>query len=770
MRLKTVWLTSCNKMKPIIKIGLILLLFVCVGLLNVSGSTQQFDDESDWLFQKAWENIFWDTELFEKATKGLEKKIKNSQSVLPKLLYLKATRLALDGRTFVSDSIFNESLRLAIQFHDTDLVILTKLEIANSVYNQGGYDSAFSIFTACLNDCYSTKRTEYLSTVYQHIGKYYHTIGQSDKSLINYQLAESWAKTFGQPDKMASIMNNLGNHYESLGNYQKSLDYYLKSLQMQHQFKDKVVYGTTYNHLGSLYLTIGEYEKAIDFFIKSLSIRQSIQYTEGIGKSMKNIGEYFEEIANLDSATVYYKNALAVFNSTNYRKGKNKMLVNLGRMSQKNGNYRQGLNYLLTAIRSTEEVGYDKGSISASFYIGQLYNLTDNSDSAIFFLDYCISRSTEVEYIEYLNKAHWEKYLIYKKLNNSDLALLELEKFQISRELLFNEKQNKYIARLQVEHDIATKSKENELLKNQNELKEQLLQKKKTQMAQLVFIVVLTGVLIVVLILLFLDKQKANLKLISLNKQIIEQNNTLEKLNKELQYSNNQKDRFFSIIAHELRNPLWWFRNMTEILNKSFDQLKPELIKKSLKSIEESAQNAFHLTDNLLQWSRNALNRIETAPRRVVVKSLVDKTLTLLKASADYKGITIKEKVPSHLTAFIDEELFNTVLRNLLSNALKYTPEKGTITIIAKDIEPYIEIQVSDNGIGINSENQTRLFDDEQAFTTLGISNEKGSGIGLILCKEFVLRNGGQISVESEPEKGTTFTFTIPKYEPFSKN
>ncbi|HRW97779.1 MAG TPA: hybrid sensor histidine kinase/response regulator, partial [Bacteroidales bacterium] len=225
---------------------------------------------------------------------------------------------------------------------------------------------------------------------------------------------------------------------------------------------------------------------------------------------------------------------------------------------------------------------------------------------------------------------------------------------------------------------------------------------------------------------------------------------------------NATKDKFFSIIAHDLRNPFSSIMGFSEILKDEAESLSIGDIKNYAGMINTAAGQTYRLLENLLEWANMQQGKISFNPKLLVLKEMAIDILETITDTAAMKQISVVSHIPGNLIVRADEEMLRTVLRNLLNNALKFTPAGGTIELLAKKNETGVEVLVKDTGVGISSENLEKLFDVGTSYTTRGTNNEKGTGLGLILCREFVERHGGRISVTSKPGEGSTFTFTLP--------
>ncbi len=231
---------------------------------------------------------------------------------------------------------------------------------------------------------------------------------------------------------------------------------------------------------------------------------------------------------------------------------------------------------------------------------------------------------------------------------------------------------------------------------------------------------------------------------------------------KKLKELNEQKDKFFSILAHDLRTPFSGFVGISDIMSKEIDTMSINEIKDLSKTLNSASTATLKLLEDLLEWSRVQTNRIQYNPETVNLEQLIKKSVDVMTSTASGKGLNIRIQVNPDTDVLCDTNMIYNVLRNLISNSIKFTNNGGTITIKAKDNGTFTQVSVSDNGVGIQEKDIKDLFRIDKSFTTPGTNNEKGTGLGLILCKEFVEKNKGEIWVESSPGKGSTFNFSIP--------
>jgi PAS domain S-box-containing protein len=230
----------------------------------------------------------------------------------------------------------------------------------------------------------------------------------------------------------------------------------------------------------------------------------------------------------------------------------------------------------------------------------------------------------------------------------------------------------------------------------------------------------------------------------------------------ELKELNDAKDKFFSIIAHDLRSPFNGLLGFSKVLSDEFEDLTKDEVKEYISYVYSSAKNVFNLIENLLQWSRIQTGRMEYQPIRIDLHELVFKIVNLFTTVAIEKHITLRNNVPITAVVKADQNMLNSIIQNLVANALKFTNSGGNVSISYEFTDNFHKIIVEDDGIGISKENQKKLFRIDSHYSTVGTSNEEGTGLGLVLCNELAIQNGGHIHVESDINKGSKFTISFP--------
>ncbi len=247
--------------------------------------------------------------------------------------------------------------------------------------------------------------------------------------------------------------------------------------------------------------------------------------------------------------------------------------------------------------------------------------------------------------------------------------------------------------------------------------------------------------------------------------ELAESQDKLKIANTDLEKSNKEKDKFFSIIAHDLKSPLSSLSALLQMIQDERDTMSDEEKHEILGLLLNNSKHVYGLLENLLDWSRVQRKAIQFKPIKILAKDTAEETVQLLEAQAANKSISLANEIDPNVAIHADYMMYSTLIRNLVSNAIKFTPEGGHIKINSEKHADFIRFNIIDNGVGMDAATQAKLFKIDEHITSVGTNNERGTGLGLILCQEFVVLHKGEIGVASEQGKGSVFYFTLPLYK-----
>lgn len=666
---------------------------------------------------------------------------------LAKSTFILGINYYIKGNTDKAIEYLKSSSRLAKQVNDDSLYLLSLMYIGEYHYNNGEYDTSYRYFKRV--EQLSRNQHAYVFTFTQlYLSKYYYSTGQTKKSELYNTIADSLATIYKFKDLKVMVYNKIGKDYETLGDYAVALQYYNLAFDIAIGLKNNVLIGTTYNHLANIYQEIGYYEQALLYNHYAIECRKKIQYKEGMAKSYKNIAQVLIELNRQDEALIMLGNSKVLCEETGYTKGYIKALTGIGSIYRQKQNYDSAYFYLSTAIDYSNRINYAKGKIIAFSEKALTFLQNLQYDSAAYFFKKSMLWSEKMEIKEVAKKNHWGMYSIFMHSKNFEQALYHYTEYARLNDYFLKKELNKAILQQKIAFEIEKKNKQNAYLYKENELKDLVIQNKNRTIILFIGLIMLLITLSISLYLIIINKRRSNKQLIALNKE-------LNKVNRE-------KDKFFAIIAHELRNPLWWFRNMSGLLNENFDTLPREKMHHVIQSLDESAKVSYHLCDNLLNWSRTKLNRVSAQPISINLLSIINENLKHISPVVSDKKIKISNNVDSEIMVYADKEQFSTIVRNVLSNALKYTPANGQISITAKIEDQSTHLVIQDTGIGMNDKTLKSIAENKMPFATMGLMGEKGSGLGLALCQEFTKLNHGEFKISSKENQGTCIEICFP--------
>ncbi len=637
----------------------------------------------------------------------------------------------------------------------------TKLNIGELLYNWAQYDNALIRFNEVLK--ISQQKHYYTIEIkaLNYIGKYYHSKGNFKESYTFYQKCYQLAQSIGDTIAIISVQNKIGKHFETIGKFAEALEYYLMSERMVFDTGNCIEMGTTYNSLGNMYDELNEYDKALLFHRKALNSRRKIHYREGVAKSLNNIGEVLVEINQLENAFDHFTQSLTICKEVGYVKGEVKGVQNQGVVKFKMNENKESIQKFFEALKLSKQIGYEKGVLHAYHMLALVYNRINQFTKALEMAHKGLELAIDENVLTSVSEFNLIISDALTKKGDYKRALEYYKDYTKVNDDIVNLKSVNKIAELKTQYNQSLKIRENEVLKKDNEIQTLMINRKNQFIIFVVIVLFLLSALSIIVYNRFLNKKKANIELLELNNSIQIKNSELDAVNKKLRKSKDQQLKLFSIISHELRNPIYWFRNLIQMLTIRIDTLDKDMIFKSLNSLNESATNTFHLMDNLLNWSKSQLGNIQYVPETMNISCIIKENVKLIAQYAECKNITVNYIGGEDIEVRVDKAMIKTVLRNLLSNAIKFTPYNGQIEIKVTKNCAKVQIQISDNGVGMEAEAIDRILNSSGIEFMPSTDKETGNGLGLTLSKEFIERNGGTLEIESELGCGSVFKFDV---------
>lgn len=542
--------------------------------------------------------------------------------------------------------------------------------------------------------------------------------------------------------------------FEEVDNYEKSLQFLEDALELSSTIADAGIHILVLNELGKLNATMNEPEEALKNFQEVLALEEKANQPGIKADALFNMARLYGKSGELEKSVVFHKRALAVWRSLRNRLQEARLLNEIGGVyEQMNKADRALANY--TAAREVFEMVNDNGGIAESYNnIGVLFYKQNKIDEAIENLEKALSSGHSTPIKDQTSKSFEYLSFCYKAKNDFQKALKYKEEFVMMNDMLQKEESDRLLLEVQNRYLLDKQDSQIKRLDTIRKEREREIEEQRRTRNFLVGLIGLGGVVVVLILYLYALKRKSNMQLKAAHAKV-------ELQNVELQNLNATKDKFFSILGHDLKSPLNSLSSFSNLLINYFDSLSKEEIQTLAKDLDKSLKNLYSLLDNLLEWARSQTGNINFAPEQFDVITVLSDNKELLSGQAANKEITLVQEQTTPLLVSAHKPSIATVVRNLVSNAIKFTPKGGQVKIQAVLQEHEVIVSIADTGVGMSESIINGLFRIDSKHSTLGTANEKGTGLGLVLCKDFVEKNGGKLWVESTEGKGTTFYFSV---------
>jgi len=548
-----------------------------------------------------------------------------------------------------------------------------------------------------------------ISDCFREMGYTLAMLGNYQKSLDSYTTALGISSRMDDLTSMAIDLNALGKIYEMWRQYDKALDFFMQSLDIARNTNNLNQVALRQASIASIYKSNGEYELALDWLNKSLDLEIQLGNEVRKGYRLDQMGEIYTLLGQLEKAEGYLLRALGIFRN-------NKVLT-------------------------SESIALNHLAVN--------YRERNNHEEAIAFYTQSLELANKTVFDNMKQKNHRELSEVYAQTGNFQAALDHYKEYVALKDTAYNETARQQLLDFQVRYETEQKEKELALV-NQQKLEQELQLNFARQ--QRIIMAAISIILLISLTALygrFRIKKLAQARLAAANEQLTVLNQT--------------KSKFFTILAHDLKNPIYAFRNISEAVHDNLHELDKVELSYYTGELKNTSKKLSLFLDELLKWAASLTGRMKPEKELIAVKPMVNELIELYRGMAENKKIDLKFDIHEQHTLFADRNMVHTLLRNLISNAIKFTPGNGSISITSREEKSHLMIDVTDTGIGMSADDTKKLFQLDQDTSKIGQSHEKGMGMGLILCKEFAEKNDGSISVFSQPGKGSTFTVTLPK-------
>lgn len=687
-----------------------------------------------------------------------------------------------------SSVYFNEqALKIATAINDHERTARTYKYMGIAAWVTGNYSEAEAHYNESLrryDSIYKFKLCTDTAMInlgkagcHMNLGTLFMDKGNFALAINNFEKAERYFSSLNNKEGLYMCKANLGNMNRKLGNLVKSLEYFQEALTMAELIKDTIGIAGCQINIGIIHNDLDNKKMAIEYYEQALDNFEAMSSYRGISACLTNIGLIYDDMDSVANALKYYNKALDISQQMGDRKNLTSIYSSIALIHVRKEDYKEAERYFRLSLAIDEQMD-DKISLAETLLnLAGLGLKSGNYKESLNFAKRSLSIGIETGALPRQAEAYELLAQLHEARKDPAAALEFYKQFVIIKDSILNKEMHMQLSEIEGKYQNEKKQLEIANLQNIKALQQSELKQKDIRLHNqtLVIVFVLVGFIIVLISSLWLlkmyrQKKKTNRIMLEKNEEIVVQNEEIKAQNEQLAELNNKisasekalkelnatKDKFFSIVAHDLKNPFSILQSLSTMLNEKYDSLDESYRKKVIETIKTSIDSSYILVENLLQWSRTQSGKMSFHTESISLNDLIQKNVLLVNSFAESKKIEIAVIIEGEIKVLADLNSIDTILRNLISNALKFTEPNGRIEIGAHIVNDYIEIYVKDSGIGIKQTDTDKLFRIDVDTATIGSSKEKGTGLGLILCKEFAEANGGSISLDSIEGKGTT--------------
>jgi signal transduction histidine kinase len=546
----------------------------------------------------------------------------------------------------------------------------------------------------------------------------------------------------------------LSKAYWAKANFMLSTDYGFRALKIFEDYPTTQYLILTYVGLGRTLTELGNHTKAREFIIHAIHQANKIQDSLLLTEAHREFSFLYTEIKNYDSAIYYADLGIDFFAKKNLLIDLSILYGRKSRIYYDLQDFEKSREFAYKGIPIDSVTGNTRALSISKFLAAQSEQKFGNRKKAIQLVKRSIQLSEEINNQQWLIRSHDLLASLYKEEGNFLKATEELELVSKYKDSFYNIEKSGQAQEMQALYELDSKEKTIQLLESENTLRQQQVTNQRLYGAVLLISVILLVAVIFFLIRLRRIQEKANQNLSIQKDEIKRQAENLHQLN-EL------KTKLFSVISHDLRGPISSLRALLGLLaNKA---MTPEEFVTVSAKLKTNIDSTHQTLENLLNWCLAQMQGIKTELRQVVLANAVNEVCNLLQDISQAKGISFQRDFEDHAMAMADPNQLQLILRNLFHNAIKFSRPHTTVNISIKSADGFWKITIQDTGIGMNKEEIYTILNTKDYFSKFGTQQEKGTGLGLMLSKEFINLNNGRLVIESEVEQGTTISVYVPK-------
>ncbi len=649
-------------------------------------------------------------------------------------------------------SNYADSLNVLFQKEETDSLKSQLLKQAFNYYFLDNIDTSFVLARKILDTNLKMRDTIGIANVQLDLASLYNAQGKYGEALKYDRQAYEYLLSVNDRRRIAVALNGLGEDYLGLGLYNEAFSYYQESLSMAEEVRDSLMSAVVTYNIGRVFKKTGQLAKSAEFIRRSMMLSEAVDDKIGQAYSLNDLGEIFFLQGEYDNALKSLETALTVAEKLDEDVIIPGILSNIAKCHAEKGDNVKAIIYYNKAALLFKKQSNDIELAKIDLNKGKIALVQNDKVRARYLFDQALKVAKSNNNAELLINTLNELSLWYEISGLPTESLRAIRKSASLKDSLEAINRNQQFSQTLMEFEIGRKDLAIAELNAQQLLRQEQLKNEEFLRNVLVVILAFTAVLLFTL-------YRNSVKSKRTNEMLVQHQKEIEAKSRELQSLLSMKDKFFSIVSHDLRSPINGLVGILDMLDDGYIT-QEELVKVTV-SLRQRLGSTSKMLDNLLDWALVEMNEITLKWEEINLSKVAEDNLMSFK-DINEKNVRFVNKIKPHVRVKADRNMLDLILRNLISNSVKFMENDGEVTLSALKAENHkFTVKVTDNGVGMNTDQLDKIFDSSVLYTTRGTANEKGTGLGLKLCKEFIEKMGGTIWVESEEGKGSTFNFTL---------
>lgn len=644
-------------------------------------------------------------------------------------------------------SYHKKALQIRTQIADKRGLAWSYWDMGKVYHSLNAYDTALFNYRTSIDLFDEIQTLKHKALVIDEAVLSFRRQGEYDSVLWYRQLSLDINEIIKDDRRIGTLLRQIGIIHNNRGDYDKALDCYFRGLEIERRLDRPLEVTRLLNSIGLTYLNRTDNEQAMTYFEQALELNKAINYTRGLTMNLLNIGIIYEDRKEFERALENYNKALALAIERKADVHQALILSNMGFINMTLERYDSAVLLLSNSVKLYDKVSSKNNISFALRSLGMAYRLSGELNKAKRSTIRALEIAQELRSTKHTRDAARELSLIEHALGNDRKAYEAQSLYIEMKDSIENDQNTRNIARLEAEYEF---SKEKRELEFTNQLQTERAEKAVKDRNVLITVGVILTIMMLVIIYLVNSNR---LKQKQATEKIVKQSAELEKLN-------HLNTKILGVLSHDLRSPLFALQNTIALFEA--ERIDEEQLQERTRKLNIKLSDTSFFMDNLLRWAQDQLNELKPEIENSNLKELVEESITILKPIARDKGIELNNRCETSHYAHVDKEMAQIIIRNLVSNAIKYSKSGDAITLDSKLDEKEARLMVKDQGAGIPEGVIRELFADKGVKSTKGTNAEIGTGMGLMLAKEFASKFKGVLEVTSELRKGSTFVLRVP--------